>query len=216
MDGHRIYSNSDALLFLDRAGDTVDLEVLRGGERVLLEDFYFPRQYPSETESGTVYKRGIYIGAAEEATPALILKNTWYQSIDYVRMVWISLGDLFTGAVGIKDMSGAIGIVTILGQAGEQGAAEAVENNTSPLLGAANAILNFVAFIAINLAVMNLLPIPALDGGQILFLVVGGIYHLFTRKRIDQKYLSYINMAGFFCLIALMAVVAVNDVVKLF
>ena len=131
-------------------------------------------------------------------------------------MVWISLGDLFTGAVGIKDMSGAIGIVTILGQAGEQGAAEAVENNTSPLLGAANAILNFVAFIAINLAVMNLLPIPALDGGQILFLVVGGIYHLFTRKRIDQKYLSYINMAGFFCLIALMAVVAVNDVVKLF
>lgn len=130
-------------------------------ERVLLEDFYFPRQYPSETESGTVYKRGIYIGAAEEATPALILKNTWYQSIDYVRMVWISLGDLFTGAVGIKDMSGAIGIVTILGQAGEQGAAEAVENNTSPLLGAANAILNFVAFIAINLAVMNLLPIPA-------------------------------------------------------
>ena len=216
VDGHRIYSNSDALLFLDRAGDTVDLEVLRGGERVLLEDFYFPRQYPSETESGTVYKRGIYIGAAEEATPALILKNTWYQSIDYVRMVWISLGVLFTGAVGIKDMSGAIGIVTILGQAGEQGAAEAVENNTSPLLGAANAILNFVAFIAINLAVMNLLPIPALDGGQILFLVVGGIYHLFTRKRIDQKYLSYINMAGFFCLIALMAVVAVNDVVKLF
>ena len=69
--------------------------------------------------------------------------------------------------------------------------------------------------IAINLAVMNLLPIPALDGGQILFLLVGGIYHFFTHRRIDQKYLGYINMAGFFCLIALMVVVAVSDVNKL-
>ena len=55
----------------------------------------------------------------------------------------------------------------------------------------------------------------ALDGGQILFLLVGGIYHFFTHRRIDQKYLGYINMAGFFCLIALMVVVAVSDVNKL-
>ena len=216
VDGHRIYFSSDAVMFLDRAGDTVDLEVIRDGELVVLEDFYAPRAYVSESEGTVSPKRGINIGVVEEATPALILKNTWYQSIDYVRMVWISLGDLFTGAVGIKDMSGAIGIVTVLGQAGEQGAAAAAENNTSPVIGAAKAILNFVAFIAINLAVMNLLPIPALDGGQILFLVVDGIYRLFTRKRIDQKYLSYVNMAGFCCLIALMVVVAVNDVIKLF
>ena len=62
---------------------------------------------------------------------------------------------------------------------------------------------------------MNLLPIPALDGGQILFLIVNGIWHFFTRKRIDDKYLAYVNMAGFFCLIALMVVVAFNDVIKL-
>ena len=216
VDGHRIYFSSDAVMFLDRAGDTVDLEVIRDGELVVLDDFYAPRAYTSESDGTVVYKRGINIGVAEEATPALILKNTWYQSIDYVRMVWLSLGDLITGAVGIKDMSGAIGIVTVLGQAGEQGAADAAANNMSPLLGAARAILNFVAFIAINLAVMNLLPIPALDGGQILFLIVDGIYRLFTRKRIDQKYLGYVNMAGFCCLIALMLVVAVNDVIKLF
>ena len=50
---------------------------------------------------------------------------------------------------------------------------------------------------------------------RILFLLVGGIYHFFTHRRIDQKYLGYINMAGFFCLIALMVVVAVSDVNKL-
>ena len=193
-------------------GETVDLEVVRDGEKVVLEDFHFPAEYPSvdEATSQTVYKRGIYIGAAQETTPLVVLRSAWYQSIDYVRLVWISLGDLITGAVGIKDMSGAIGIVTMLGEAGESGAAAA------GFVGAAYNILNFVAFIAINLAVMNLLPIPALDGGQILFLAVGGVYRLFTRKRIDQKYLGYINMAGFFCLIALMVVVAVNDVIKLF
>ena len=62
---------------------------------------------------------------------------------------------------------------------------------------------------------MNLLPIPALDGGQILFLAVDGLWHLITRKRIDPKYLGYVNMAGFFCLIGLMVVVAVSDVMKL-
>ena len=143
------------------------------------------------------------------AGPLGTLRNAWYQSIDYVRTVWLSLGDLIRGAVSLNDMAGPIGIFAMAGEVGQQGAAAA---------GMAGALLNifsFVALIAINLAVMNLLPIPALDGGQILFLLVGGIYHFFTHRRIDQKYLGYINMAGFFCLIALMVVVAVSDVNKL-
>lgn len=216
IDGHRIYFNEDALMFLSRAGDTVDLEVVRDGTHVKLTDFDFPASIPLEENGQTAYKRGIYIGVVEEATVGRVLQNAWYQSIDYVRMVWMSLGDLVTGAVGLKDMSGAIGIVNIIGQAGQQGAAVAAENNLSPVVGALRSIMGLVAFIAINLAVMNLLPIPALDGGQILFLVVDGIYHFFTRRRIAQKYLAYINMAGFICLIALMIVVAVSDVIKLF
>ena len=77
-------------------------------------------------------------------------------------------------------------------------------------------VLNFTAFIAVNLAVMNLLPIPALDGGQILFLAVDKVYSLFSKKHINQKYLGYINAAGFLCLIGLMVVVAFSDVLKLF
>ena len=74
----------------------------------------------------------------------------------------------------------------------------------------------FVAFIAINLAVMNLLPIPALDGGRIFFLAVNGLFSLLTRRKLDPKYEGYVNMAGFCCLILLMVVVAFNDIVKLF
>ena len=91
---------------------------------------------------------------------------------------------------------------------GEQGA------QAAGLAGAFLNLLSFTALIAVNLAVMNLLPIPALDGGQILFVLVGAVYRLITRKPLDQKVLGYINMVGFVCLMGLMVVVAVSDVRK--
>lgn len=206
IDGHRVYNYGDASLLISRAGDVADLVVERDGVQVVLEDVHMPlREFTVDGQ--TVLLRGVTLGAGyDEATLGNRLKYTWYQTVDYVRMVWMGLGDLVTGAVGLKDLTGPIGIVNAIGEVGEQSqsAGDAVRN-----------ILTFVAFIAINLAVMNLLPIPALDGGQILFLAVNGVYTLFTKKRLDQKYLGYVNIAGFVCLLALMAVVAVNDVLKL-
>ena len=209
IDGHRIYFQSDAILFLGRAGEDVAVEVLRDGRRLDLGTLHLPYRTLTDESGQQSLKRGVMVGELREAGPLGTLRNAWYQSIDYVRTVWLSLGDLIRGAVSLNDMAGPIGIFAMAGEVGQQGAAAA---------GMAGALLNifsFVALIAINLAVMNLLPIPALDGGQILFLLVGGIYHFFTHRRIDQKYLGYINMAGFFCLIALMVVVAVSDVNKL-
>ena len=143
----------------------------------------------------------------EKATPLGVLRESWFRSVDMVRLVRVSLTDLFTGRAGIKDMSGPIGIVNAIGEVGAS-----AENTADAVLN----ILNFVAFIAINLAVMNLLPIPALDGGRIFFLLVNGVFTLFTRRKLDPKYEGYVNMAGFFCLILLMVVVAFNDIVKLF
>ena len=207
IDGHKVYTYGDASLLLGRAGDTLDLVLERNGNRVELHDFSMPRSEVEE-DGETVLRRGITIGAAAiEATPLTRLQMTANQSIDYVRMVWMSLGDLLTGKVGIKDMSGPIYIVKAGAELGAQAA------NTGD---AFYSILNFMAFIAINLAVMNLLPIPALDGGRIFFLAVNGVYSLFTRRKLDPKYEGYVNMAGFFCLILLMVVVAFNDILKLF
>ena len=199
----------DVVFFLGRAGEDVAVEVLRDGRRLDLGTLHLPYRTLTDESGQQSLKRGVMVGELREAGPLGTLRNAWYQSIDYVRTVWLSLGDLIRGAVSLNDMAGPIGIFAMAGEVGQQGAAAA---------GMAGALLNifsFVALIAINLAVMNLLPIPALDGGQILFLLVGGIYHFFTHRRIDQKYLGYINMAGFFCLIALMVVVAVSDVNKL-
>lgn len=206
VDGHAIYMKSDLDVFFGRAGETMDLVVERNGQKLELNDFPLQRrQYPGEEN----LRFGLNF-AVKDATFLDKLQLTWYQAIDTVRLVWVSLGDLVTGAMGLRQMSGVVGIVDMVGQMGAEGAAVA------GFMGAFLNILSFFGFIAVNLAVMNLLPIPALDGGQILFLGVDKVYHLFTKKKINQKYLGYINAAGFMCLIGLMVVVAFSDVLKLF
>ena len=77
-------------------------------------------------------------------------------------------------------------------------------------------ILYFGALIAVNLAVMNLLPLPALDGGRIFFLLINGVWMFLFRRRIDPKYESYVHVAGLVALLALMAVVTFNDLARIF
>ena len=208
INGHRIYFQSDALLFLNRAGEDVAVEVVRDGQRVDLGTLHLPYRTLTDETGQQVLKRGITVGQVRDMGILDTLRYGWYQAIDYVRTVWMSLGDLISGAVGLDDMSGVIGIVAVAGQMGEQGA------QAAGLAGAFLNLLSFTALIAVNLAVMNLLPIPALDGGQILFVLVGAVYRLITRKTLDQKVLGYINMVGFVCLMGLMVVVAVSDVRK--
>ena len=76
-------------------------------------------------------------------------------------------------------------------------------------------VLGFAAMIAVNLAVMNLLPLPALDGGHVLFLLVNGIAVALFKKEIPSKYLNVINGIGFALLMALMLFVTFHDIVKL-
>ncbi len=213
IDGHRVYLVDDVSLFLSRSGKTtVPVQVIRDGKKVSLD------QFELSTISGENGSRWIGLGITTtrvENTPPQLLKQTWYQAVDYARLVWYSLGELIRGAVGFREMSGPLGIVDMVGQVGEQGAEAAQQAGTSELWGALVNITGFVAFISINLSVMNLLPIPALDGGQILFMAVNGVYTAFTRKKLDPKYLNYVTAAGFACLMLLMLAVTISDVAKL-
>ncbi len=207
IDGHRIYFTNNVSLYLSRADDVMDIEVVRDGQRILLKNFDFSAKVPYVDENGqTTYMRGIYFGQAETATPGLILKNSWYQAVDCVRMVWLSLGDLITGQAGLRDLSGVIGIVDTVGDVGA----------SAETVGAGlYSVFSFMSLIAINLAVMNLLPIPALDGGRIFFLIVGSVVMLLTGKKLNPKYEGWVNAAGFALLMGLMILVAISDVMKL-
>ncbi len=207
IDGHRIYFTNNVPLYLSRAENVMDLEVIRDGEHIKLENFDFtPRVTVTDENGDSHLVRGFRYGTPEEATPLLILKNTWYQGIDFVRMVWLSLGDLISGRAGLRDLSGVIGIVDAVGDAGAS-----AENVIDGLFN----VFSFMSLIAINLAVMNLFPIPALDGGRIFFLIVGSLFKLVFRRKLDPRYENWVNVAGFALLMGLMIFVAVSDVLKL-
>ena len=206
IDGERVYIYSDVslLLGLNKTG-TFDLVVDRGGEKVRLDDFAMTRQTYTD-QSGNAYSGyGIYFGAAA-ATFGDKLAYTWNNAVDFVRLVRLSLQMLFTGQAGLRDLSGPVGIVSTMVQVGEQAKTTqaAVEN-----------IAYIAALIAVNLAVMNLLPLPALDGGRIFFLIINAAAMLLFRKQVPAKYENYIHFAGLILLLALMVVLVFSDVGKL-
>jgi len=214
VDGHAVYLQPDISFFLGRlSGDRVDLEVEREGKKVSLPAV--PLTSVPQSDGSERLMLGIYTQEYEEATVLSKLKYAWLEAADNVRMVWYSLSELVRGAVGLRDMSGPVGIIDMVGQVGEQGAQAAEEAGTSVFLGALEGILSFTSFISINLAVMNLLPIPALDGGQIFFMAVNGVLLMVRGKKLDPKYQNWVSIAGFALLMGLMLLVTVSDVAKL-
>jgi len=206
VDGHRIYSRNNFVTFMSRSGDDYhDIVVVRDGEKILFKDFYMPLVEYKMDDGTTELKYGITIAAVQTGV-GVTLQYSWYQSIDFVRTVWMSLGDLVTGTVGLRDLSGPVGIVDVVSQAADE-----AEDTSSAVLY----VIYIFALIAVNLAVMNLLPIPALDGGKIFFLIITLIIERITRKKLDPKYEGYINSACFVLLMGLMVVVLFSDVAKI-
>jgi regulator of sigma E protease len=101
----------------------------------------------------------------------------------------------FKGNSVLESLSGPVGIAKIVGETSEYGIA---------------AILTLVAALSINLAIFNILPLPALDGGRIVVVLIETI----ARRKIPFKYYSWVNVAGFSLLMLLLIVVTINDVTK--
>ena len=211
VDGHRMFSYSNLSLFLSRAGDTVKFEMKgEDGEKYTL-DIYMPYQDRMNEEGEMVHQRGLMIGT--KVLPGTVLNKirfTIYDAVDYVRLVWVSLGDLVTGHVGLRDLSGMVGITETIAEVGSN------PDYSPNAMAAVMNIASLAALIAVNLAVMNLLPLPALDGGRVFFLVLNGILYLLFRRTIDPKYEGFIHTAGLAALMLLMVVVTVSDIGKLF
>lgn len=205
INGHTISVYQDVSTQLASAsGETLDLVVERDGEPVVLNDLPLtPKDYTVDGQTVTMY--GIYFDK-EQATASGVLLQSWKTCGYFARAVWSGLAMLVTGQVGLHDMSGPVGIVSYLGQAGSQGGSVAA--------GMQN-VCYIIALIAVNLAIMNLLPLPALDGGRIFLLIVGEVWQLLSGRRLDPKYEAWIHGAGFALLLLLMVVVTFSDIWKL-
>ena len=206
INGSRVYTSSDIDMLIMLANrQPIDLVVLRDGEKVAFNHLEIGTF--SDSEGGTYQGYGFYRSVTvKEATLGTKLQYTWYDTIDFVRTVWFSLKMLLNGSAGVSDLNGPVGIVSTINEVGNQSAsvADAIAN-----------IVYFGAFISVNLSVMNMLPIPALDGGHILFLVVSTVSEKLFRKKIPMKYEAAINMVFLALLMGLMLFVTFNDVMRL-
>ena len=203
VDGERIYVYSDFSTVVNlNGGDVHDLVVERNGEKVELKDFVMEkREFPNE--DGTTSLRYGFSFSVEDATLANKLRCTWYTALDTVRLVRLSLRMIFQGQVGLSDVGGPVMIVDQMNQ---------VAQASSSGYEAALNMLYFGGFIAINLAVMNLLPFPALDGGRAVCLLITAAVEAVTKKKIDPKYEGYLHGAGMVLLLALMALIMFKDI----
>ncbi|MFC1767598.1 RIP metalloprotease RseP [Candidatus Margulisiibacteriota bacterium] len=129
-----------------------------------------------------------------------IFRSIWEagkQTVGFVMLFIYILGMLITGKIPLGDVSGPVGIAQFTGQAAGEGIM---------------ALLMFTAFLSINLGVLNLLPIPALDGGRLVFIIIEAI----RRKPIDIKLENKIHYIGIVFLLSLFLVITINDVLRIF
>ena len=122
-----------------------------------------------------------------------------------IRTTLLSLKELVTGGLGVKDLSGPVGVVDAIGTTYE-------ESKSAGTLMLWMNMLNMAVLLSANLGVMNLLPLPALDGGRLVFLFIEAV----RKKPINREVEGMVHFAGLMLLMALMVVVMYNDILKIF
>lgn len=179
-------------------GETMEVTYERNNERETVAI------QPELTEDG-VYMMGIAGGAYEKGNIVKIIGYSAYEVKYWIELTLKSLGQLVTGKIGLNQLSGPVGVVNVVDQtyqASKEGGILLIVLN----------MLRMAILLSANLGVMNLLPIPALDGGRLLFLAV----ELIRGKRIPPEKEGYVHMIGMAFLLGLMAIVLLNDVRQLF
>ncbi len=207
INGEKVYTSGDISMLFAMGGDTHDILVERNGQKVLLEDYVMEAHLFKDEETGAEQMRYGFLLTSKPMDFGSLLRQGWKETVNTVRMVRLSLQMLFTGQAGIQDMTGPVGIVAMM-------------SSTAQASGSfMNALLNmlyFGGFIAVNLAVMNMLPIPALDGGRSVALLLTTAIEKITGKKINPKYEGYIHGIGMLILLAFMAFILFKDVFSLF
>lgn len=201
VNGMRIFSAIDLSYTMQNDADGVfDMEVKRNGERVKLTGVSFVTDDSIHID---------FMVKGVKLNPITVIDNAFHETISYSRLIYISLFDLVRGKYSLKDLSGPVGIVDQMN--------EVIDSQTSAETGIdwkglTQNMLAMGGFISINIGLFNLLPLPALDGGRLMFLIV----ELFRRKPVNPKYEGLVHFVGLVLLMLLMVVVTVSDITKIF
>lgn len=197
VNGAKTHTGNEVAYEITYQGDKpLDITVVRNGETLVLEDVVFPMIEEQGVVLGNLDFQFFGVGEGDKDF-GLILSHTFWRTYSTAKMVWDSLADLVTGRFGLDAVSGPIGMTELVGSALSTGW---------------ESMLYLWVIISVNLGVMNLLPLPALDGGRLIFL----LWEAITRRPINKKIEAYINAAGLLILMAFMLIITFKDIFKLF
>ena len=199
INGTTIFSVKDITYQLSNDEDCiVDFVVERNGQKVAINDVHFAYETNSETGKNTlIYDFKVL---KEDITITNLFPYAFKNTIYYGRIILMSLRDMITGKYGINDLQGPVGIVTTIGDVAEETGFDI------------SFILDIATLITINVGIFNLLPLPALDGGRFVFLLIEAI----TKKQLKAETEGIIHFVGLALLMLLMIIVTYNDVKNIF
>ena len=194
IDGYHILVRSDFETALSRtASTTYKVTVRREGEKVTLPSV---KLEATVTDANGNKRIGITFAELPDSL-GMHLSMSVRTAVNYARLVWSSMGMLVSGQVGVDQLAGPVGMAEVMADTAKYSMIS---------------FFQLVAFISINLGVMNLLPLPALDGGRLVFLIIEGI----RRKPVPPRYEGYVHAAGLMLLLMLMVYVTGQDVLRIF
>lgn len=191
--------------FQDQIGkQQVDVTVKRDGKEVELKDVKFPLMNADgkpataeDIENGALVMFNLdFVVYAKEKTVWNVIKTTFQETVSQVKIMYETVADLITNKISVKYVSGPIGTSTVIKQAADYGIIS---------------LLSLTGFISVNLAVINLLPLPALDGGRSVFLLIETVF----KKKVPAKIEAAIHSTGLILLMGLMLIIAIKDVIFL-
>lgn len=199
INGVHIFSVKDITYQLGNDEDgVVDFVVKRDGKNVAVNGVKFAVEADKETGKNTlIYDFKVL---KEKVTPANIIPYGFKNAVYYGRIVLMSLRDIIVGKYGLNDLQGPVGIVTVIGDVTEKSGFDF------------SFILDIATLVTINIGIFNLLPIPALDGGRLVFLLIEAV----RRKALKAETEGMIHFVGFAALMLLMVFVTFNDVKNIF
>ena len=205
IDGERVYVGDDVNMLLQvLPGDSREIVVERNGQKVTLHGI---STHEHTDKDGKVTRHYGFVLTQTKPTFLDNVKHGFLLTIDNVRNVRLGFAMLFNGQAGLKDMTGAVGLV---------GAMTDVATQAKSTFTAIWSMLYIGGVITVNLGVMNLLPIPALDGGRVAGLLLTTGIEKITRKKLDPKYEGYVHGIGMIILLALIAIITFKDIFMIF
>ena len=196
INGHKIKTSDDISLYLAIADPTEKSTFVVEKENGYEVTYKFKaKKVKKDGETSYVYG----IGMQQEKTKVFVnaIKYTVNKTGSIFKQMGVTVGYLFTGGISLNQLSGPVGIYSVVGESSKAGVAN---------------ILYLVAFLSINVGFINLLPLPAFDGGHILFLIIEAIKGSPVKPELEEK----IHGIGMLLLLLLMVIITINDIINLF